>query len=312
MKAAAVLILLLGSAQACKRLDPRQPREIGEAQIVALVVRSEPSDATVRVNRLEKTWKTPCDIADWSLGKGDLEVEVSREGYETLRTRAKYDGYDPVHLDLRLRPVQGAARAEVAPAPPPPAPVAAAAPQEPAPAPAPAAAPLKMETTAGGTWLRATSKDAKLRIEAKTVVTDPARPGELFLPNVPPEKVRVEFLDPKTDAVLHTVEFSPGIGPTAAVRAPEPKDPAPPAPADPDRVGEVKVVSKTYGVFVKLDPGLALQPGEEILIYRDGKEIARSKILKVTKADTSYPDGAVQVPKDGTIQKGDEVRRTKP
>jgi hypothetical protein len=157
--------------------------------------------------------------------------------------------------------------------------------------------------------VKATSAGAKLKIDARCVVTDPARPGELFLPNVPPEKVRIEFLDPRTDAVLHTVEFSPGTGPAPAALAPEPKA-APPT--DADRVGEVKVVSNTYGVFVKLDPGLAVQPGEEILIFREGREIARTKILKVTKADAAYPDGAVQVPTGGPIQKGDEVRRTKP
>ena len=73
----------------------------------------------------------------------------------------------------------------------------------------------------------------------------------------------------------------------------------------------MKVVSKTYGVFVKLDPGLALQPGEEILIYRDGREVARSRILRVTGGDAAYPDGAAQVQKDDSIHKGDEVRRPK-
>ncbi len=296
MRALTVLILLLASVQSCKSIDPRQPRQVGEAQIVALVVRSEPTDAIVKINKLEKTWRTPCDIADWSLGKGAIDVEVSQVGYEPVRTKAQYNGYDPVILQIRLRP---AAAAPVEP----PAPVIVAK--------VPTPAPVRVETTSGGTWLRTSSQGAKLRIEAKSVVTDPTRPGELFLPNVPPEKVRVEFLDPKTDAVLHTVEFSPGVGPAPAVRAPEPKDPPPPA-AEVDRVGEVKVVSNTYGVFVKLDPGLAVQAGEEILIYRDGREIARTKILKVTKSDNSYPDGAVQVPKDGTIQKGDEVRRTKP
>jgi hypothetical protein len=77
-------------------------------------------------------------------------------------------------------------------------------------------------------------------------------------------------------------------------------------------VGEVMVVSKTYGVYVKLDPGLDVQPGEEILIFRDGREVARTKILKIAKADAGYPDGAAQVQKEGSIQKGDEVRRSKP
>jgi hypothetical protein len=299
MKATAVLILLLGTAQACRGMDPRQPREAGEAQIVALVVRSEPAEAIVKVNKLGKTWKTPCDIADWSLSKGPIEVEVSLAGYETLRTKVQYGGSDPVILQVRLRPVGGVAPAEIAPAPAPAAKV-----QEPA--------PLKAETTPGGTWLKTTTQGARIRIEAKTVVTDPSRPGEIFLPNVPPEKVRVEFLDPKTDVVLHTVEFAPGAGPATGGRAPEPKDPPPALTTEADRVGEVKVVSKTYGVYVKLDSGLAVQPGEEVVIFRDGKEIARTKILKVTKSDNGYPDGAVQVPKDGSIQKGDEVRRTKP
>lgn len=307
MRAAAVLIPLLISVQSCKSIDPRQPRDAGEAQIVSLVVRSEPAGASVRVNKLQKTWTTPCDIADWSLGKGPIDVEVSLAGYEIVKTRAQYDGYDPVILQLRLRPVGGAARVEPAPVLPPPPPVARVADPVPAPPkPAVEAAPLKAEPTAGGTWIKASSAGAKLKIDAKCVVTDPARPGELFLPNVPPERVRIEFLDPRTDAVLHTVEFSPGTGPVPAALAPEPKE------ADADRVGEVKVVSKTYGVFVKLDPGLAVQPGEEILIFRDGREIARTRILKVTKSDATYPDGAVQVPKDGPIQKGDEVRRTKP
>ena len=111
----------------------------------------------------------------------------------------------------------------------------------------------------------------------------------------------------RAHAVLQAVEFSP---PTLAP-APAPEAKELPA-AEPDRVGEVKVVSKTYGVFVKLDPGLALQPGEEILIFRDGKEVARSRILKVTRGDSAYPDGAAQVQKDESIHKGDEVRRPKP
>ena len=141
------------------------------------------------------------------------------------------------------------------------------------------------------------------------MVTDPDKPGEYFLPHVPPDKALVEFLDPKTDAVVQSVEFAPPAAAPAAVRPPEPKESLN---VEADRVGEIKLVSKTYGVFVKLDPGLALQPGEEILIFRDGREVARSKILRITKADPGYPDGAAQVQKDGSIQKGDEVRRQKP
>src|SRR6187551_3713191 len=117
MRIAAVLIPLLISVQSCKSIGPRQPRDAGEAQIVSLVVRSEPAGALVRVNKLEKTWTTPCDIADWSLGKGPVEVTLA--GYETVKTRAQYDGYDPVMLQIRLRPLGGAVRAEPAPVPPP-------------------------------------------------------------------------------------------------------------------------------------------------------------------------------------------------
>ena len=131
----------------------------------------------------------------------------------------------------------------------------------------------------------------------------------LFRSQVPPDKVVVEFLDPRTDEVLQSVEFSPPATAPAAVKPFEPRE-APVVEAD--RVGEIKLVSKTYGVFVKLDPGLALQPGEEILIYREGREVARTKILRITKADPAYPDGAAQVQKEGSIQKGDEVRRQKP
>jgi hypothetical protein len=168
---------------------------------------------------------------------------------------------------------------------------------------------LTVEAAAGGTRIRANSATSKIRIQAKTVVADPERPGEYFLPNVPPDKVLVEFLDPKTDAVQQWVEFAPPAVAPAALKPVEPRE-APTAEAD--RVGEIKLVSKTYGVYVKLDPGLALQPGEEILVFRDGKEVARTKILKITKADAAYPDGAAQVQKEGSIQKGDEVRRQKP
>ncbi|MBV8882167.1 MAG: PEGA domain-containing protein, partial [Planctomycetaceae bacterium] len=280
----------------------RQAREIGPAQIVSVVVRSDPPGALVRVNKLEKTWTTPCDIADYSLGKGLIDVEVSLAGYQTVRTRTKYDGNDPALLELKL------VRAGAPPVEPPPAPVAVPAPRPAVPA-APAVPAVKAEPAAGGTRLKINSANAKIRIQAKAVVTDAEKPGEYFLPNVPPDPVVVEFLDPKTDAVLQSVEFTPPAIAPAAVKPAEPKE----APvADADRVGEVKMVSKTYGVFVKLDPGLALQPGEEILVFREGREVARTRILKITKADPVYPDGAAQVQKEGSIQKGDEVRRQKP
>jgi hypothetical protein len=197
--------------------------------------------------------------------------------------------------------------------------VAAPAPAKPAP-PAPEAPvvkppPIKIEPVAGGLRLKVVNNAAKLRIQAKTVVTDPDKPGEFFLPDVPPEKVLVEFLDPKTDMVLQSVEIAHLGIPAPAVKPPEPpKDPVVKDPVvvlEADRVGEVKVVSNTYGVFVSNWTPASLQPGEEIIIFREGKRW-RTKILKIAKADDNYPDGAAQVQKDASIKKGDEVRRPKP
>lgn len=309
------VMLLLATLGACRAMDPRQPHDQGEAQIVALVVHSEPSGAQVRVNNGQKTWTTPCDIADYSISKGTVDVEISLGGYQTVLTKVKYDGYDPVHMNVRLQrnggPAPAAAVAAPAPAvaplpAPQPEPEAKIVTKLPESAPAPAAT---VTPAAGGSVLRIRSANARLRIQAKAVVTDASRPGEYFLPNVPPDKVVVEFLDPATGAVMSSVEFEAGVAAPAAARPPDPVEPRP-APAD--RVGEVKVVSKTYGVYVKLDPGLDVQPGEEIVIWRDGREVARTKILKVAKADAGYPDGAAQVQKEGSIQKGDEVRRSKP
>src|SRR5882672_1776679 len=296
MKVAFFLVLVVAGGLGCRHTNLHESRDPGEAQVVALVVRSEPSGALVQVNKLQKTWTTPCDIADYSLGKGTLEVAVSLAGYDTVRTKARYDGVDPVILQIRLYPVGGGPRTAE--------PVSAPEPQPLKPPPAPPT--VRLEPMPEGTRLKVTSAGSRIRIQARTVITEADKPGEFILPQVPPEKVVVEFLDPRTDAVIQSVEFPPGP-------APAPKDPSrEPAAAEADRVGEVKVVSKTYGVFVKLDPGLALQPGEEILIFRNGQEVARSRILKVTKSDAVYPDGAAQVQKDGSIQKGDEVRRPKP
>jgi hypothetical protein len=310
MKTTGMIMLLATGLGACAGMDPRPPRhEVGEAQIVALVVHSEPPGARVRVNKIEKSWTTPCDIADFSLTKGMMDVEVSLPGYQTVTTKARYDGYDPAILNVRLAPMASGPVVEAAPPAPPPPPPAAPAAREPAPVPAPAApAPAKLESTAAGSRLRIVSGGWRVRIQANSVVADPEKPGEYFLPSVPPDRVIVEFLDPRTDVVVQSVELSPP--PVAGTgKLPEPKEaPAP----ESGRVGEVKVASRTYGVFVKLDPGLAVQPGEDILIFRDGREVARSRILKITPADSTYPDGAAQLQKDGAIQKGDEVRRPRP
>jgi hypothetical protein len=304
---ATLALLLAASLSACRRDEYLRDRDERDAQIVAISVETEPRGATVRVNRLERTWVTPCDIADFSLRRGTQDLEVTLDGYESIATRVYYDGQHPATIQLKMRPKAAVVVPATEPAKPKPAAEA------PKPAEEPKPAPVKIEAVAGGTKMKINSPGAKVRIQAKTVVSEPDRPGEYFLPDVPPDKVVVELLDAKTDAVIASVEFAPSAAPAAKAPVPAPL-PAPkdPVPADADRVGEVKLVSKTYGVFVKLDPGLVLQPGEEILIVRDGKEIARTKILRVTKGDEKYPDGAAQVQKEGPIQKGDEVRRTKP
>jgi hypothetical protein len=307
-----------------RRAQYLRERDTVDAQVVALCVRSEPPGAMVRVGRLNRTWTTPCDIADYSIQRGKHEIYVSLEGYEPVSTRVSYDGHDPAWLQLKLVPKPRTPAWMAPPKPAPvveaPAPAKPAAPAEPAPVVKPPP-PVKVESLPGGLRLKVVNNAAKLRIQAKTVVTDPDKPNEFFLPDVPPEKVLVEFLDPKTDQVLQSVEIghsgmaAPAVKPPnpppppPPVKDPEPKDPV--VAADGDKVGQVKVVSKMFGVFVKLEPGLSLQPGEEILIFRDGKEVARTKILKISKADDMYPDGAAQVQKEAAIQKGDEVRRSK-
>ncbi len=80
-----------------------------------------------------------------------------------------------------------------------------------------------------------------------------------------------------------------------------------------ERVGKVQLVHRLYGVFVKLDPGFVAGPGEEIVIVRGGKEVARSTVVRVASADETYPDGAIQLSRDKLeIRKGDEIRRVQP
>jgi hypothetical protein len=310
---AAILALTALLAGCERRAQYLRERDTVDAQVVAICVRTDPPGAAVKVDRLERVWTTPCDIADYSIQRGKHEITVSLEGYEPIHTRVSYDGHDPAWLQLKLvskarmpawmQPKASPPAEPAAPAKPAPPVVAAPEPSKPLPA--------KIEALPGGLRIKVVNNGTKLRIQAKTVVTDPDKPGEYFLPDVPPEKVLVEFLDPKTDLVVQSVEIAHTGGPAPVAKPPPPVVRDPVVPSDGDRVGEVKLVSKTYGVFVKLEPGLSIQPGEEILIYRDGREVARTKILKITKADDNYPDGAAQVQKDESIKKGDEVRRPK-
>jgi hypothetical protein len=321
MKRSTVAVAALLLVAACRRGEARRTTDPGEPQVVALSVRTDPPGASVKVNGSSKSWKTPCDVADYSLRRGMLDVELSLEGYETLRRAIPYDGENPAYLEISLKPKAVAkdatepAPAEAVPAPAP-APVPAPAPKapqeavpgagrplEPAPVPAPQVVP--------GTRVRVVSAQVPVRVTAgKAVIADGSRPGEVLLPELPGEKVMIEFLDPKTGAALGAVEVLPReTPPVAAV-------PVAPPPADPgfevDRVGKVQLVHRTYGVFVRLDPGLSVRPGEEIVICREGREVARTKILRIVGQDETYPDGALVLPRASSIRKGDEVRRPKP
>ena len=102
MKNYSLLLLSLLGLSACHRSEMRSSSADSGAQMVSLVVRSEPSGARLRVNNLSRTWTTPADVADFSLTKGLIDLELSLEGYESWKTQVRYDGTDPVHVHARL------------------------------------------------------------------------------------------------------------------------------------------------------------------------------------------------------------------
>lgn len=321
MKRSRVAVAALLLVAACRRGEARRTTDPGEPQVVALSVRTDPPGATVRVNGLSKSWKSPCDVADYSLRRGMLDVELSLEGFETLRRAIPYDGENPAYLEISMKPRAVAeapaepAPVEALPVPPPASAPAAKVPQDPGPAagrPAePVPAPVPAPQAIPGTRVRVVSAQVPVRVTAgKAVIADGSRPGEVLLPDMPGEKLTVEFLDPKTGAALGAVEVLPRETPpvVAAPVAPPPADPG----IEIDRVGKVQLVHRTYGVFVRLDPGLSVRPGEEIVICRDGREVVRTKILRIVGQDETYPDGALVLPRESSIRKGDEVRRPKP
>src|SRR6185436_3902176 len=183
---AAILGLAALLAGCERRAQYLRDREGVDAQVVALCIRSEPPGATVRVDRLNRTWTTPCDIADYSIQRGKHEVTVVLEGYEPVNTRVSYDGHEPAWVQLKLVPKN---RPPAWMAPPKPAPPVVVVPE---PVPAAKPPPVKVESVPGGLRLKVVNNAAKLRIQAKTGVTDPDKPGEYFLPDVPPEKALVE------------------------------------------------------------------------------------------------------------------------
>jgi len=109
-----ILALLCAAAlvPACRTTGSRV-RETSE--VVALVVRTEPAGAKVRVEKVDREWTAPCDVADPAIRRGRLDVTVSLEGHETVTRRVSWDGEVPARLELRLVPktgtivVQGAA-----------------------------------------------------------------------------------------------------------------------------------------------------------------------------------------------------------
>ncbi len=419
-KIAAILALLI-PASACRSHAARAARE--EAQVVALSVRTEPPGARVRVNGLDRGWTTPCDVADYSLRRGPLDVEIALEGHRTSRHRVTYDGRMPAHLSVRLaaddagtvvlvNAAAGAAAyllrvppdaadpgtfvrlwsenepalqealsrisdedARRAPmrirdlarigspavralagvkagklgAVPDPRPVARkavadlngiarfadvpggellhvfatragatdfhrpgvtlAAREEltidaamaPRPVEKPALPAAPAENVRGPVpprMVRVRSPGGLVRVSVagKPVAELTSKPGELVQLSVPEGPVRVEFADAKTGELTHSVDLLPDR-------------PEPPAAAEGERVGQVQLVHPVYGVFVRLDAGLQVSPGDEIVIAREGLEIARATVVRVAGADETYPDGAAQVGRASGIRKGDEVRR---
>lgn len=392
---------------ACASYDWRR----GEStEMVALVVKTEPPGAQVRVGRLERAWTTPCDVSDPSIRKGPQEVLVALDGYETVSRRVTWDGDTPVRLDLKLVPRQAVITVQNVPpgarvmlfrlpagtknpagiarlwsenedalkaaidsltdedAARVPArlhdlagsrseAVAAAAkpkardgvdtvqlthrvtgdgsgtvrleggtgsgtlallvtraggedfaasdlkaPQTvtlPAPPPPPAKvdgpALAKLTVKAAGDRVRVTAA-------GKVVADVPTPPEESVKLTVPREKVLVEFLDSKTGVVTGSVELVPEA--EAAVA---------PAPRDADRIGLLQLVSLKFGIFVRLDAGQEVTIGEMVAIFRDGREVARAKVLRVCSGDALYPAGAAMLsPEASAGRKGDEARRAKP
>jgi hypothetical protein len=140
----------------------------------------------------------------------------------------------------------------------------------------------------------------------------PAKPDEKDVAPAP-ENAKARIRVSQGDKVLAELALEPGRPVELPVAGPllrlELMEPA----AEGERLGKVQLVHRLYGVFVKLEPGFAAGPGEEIVIVRGGKEVARSTVVRVASADETYPDGAIQLSRDKLeIRKGDEIRRIQP
>ncbi|HEX7901688.1 MAG TPA: hypothetical protein VF950_28270 [Planctomycetota bacterium] len=152
-------------------------------------------------------------------------------------------------------------------------------------------------------------QDVKVEPKGETTLDAAGRPAKPAEPDVAgTENARAVIRVSQGDKALGDVTLAPGKPVDVGGLRLELVDPI----GDAERLGKVQLVHRLYGVFVKLDPGFAAGPGEEIVIVRDGKEVARSTVVRVASADETYPDGAIQLSRDRIeIRKGDEIRRPK-
>src|SRR5262245_7127648 len=104
MKMGMVALLAAASLAACRRDEYLRDHEEREPQIVSISIRTEPRGATVRVGQLERTWTTPCDIADYGIQRGNHRLVIELEGYLPVTRDVYYDGQRPVGLQMKLRP----------------------------------------------------------------------------------------------------------------------------------------------------------------------------------------------------------------
>jgi hypothetical protein len=151
-------------------------------------------------------------------------------------------------------------------------------------------------------------QDVKVDAKGETTLDAAGRPAKPAEGDAGAENAKAVIRVSQGDKVLGELALAPGKPAELGGLRLELVDPLGHA----ERVGKVQLVHKLYGVFVKLDPGFAAGPGEEIVIVRDGKEVARSTVVRVASADETYPDGAIQLSRDRIeIRKGDEIRRPK-
>jgi hypothetical protein len=109
------------------------------------------------------------------------------------------------------------------------------------------------------------------------------------------------------------IERGGELGKMRCKLAPKPGQESEYAMAPTGRLGILQRIHNVFGVFVKLESGAEVAEQETLDVFRNGEIVGEIVVDKVTKVDTTYPYGcAVCKPGKGAIQKGDEVRRSKP